>query len=420
MKYIKNLKLISLIAFTQLQAKKTQTIVATVGVAFGISVFIFLLSCVKGVNEYITELSLEQCPDIRLFNEVSVNEKMVLDNMFPNIENFVHHPKPQNTPLNLRNGKQAIEEIRDNPLIKAVSGSIKSQVFYYLGSSRIGGEIIGINYEDENNLLGLDTKFIEGNPQELFYLPNSVIMGKGLAERLNIKVGDKVLIISEKGYSYTITLSGIIKMGIPEMDKSICYANIKTVQGILDVPSSYITDINIKLHDRALAPEMALELEKQYSYKSSDCMKDNPFLFEGEELQNTVFKCIAASILLVAGFGIFNILNMMIYEKMKDISIIKAMGFSNSDVRAIFMIQSLSIGAAGAILGLILGFLFSWAMTFLPFESDLFVSMEHFPMCYDVLYYVLGLCFGILTTALAGYLPSHKAARLDPINILRG
>jgi lipoprotein-releasing system permease protein len=264
--------------------------------------------------------------------------------------------------------------------------------------------------------LDLDTKFIEGSPKELSFLPNSVVMGKGLAERLNLKTGDKILLTSDKGHDFIINLSGIIKTGVPEKDKTICYANIKTVQNILDKPSSYITDINIKLYDRKLAPELALEPGKQYAYKSSDWLKDNPFLFEGEELQDIVFRCIAASILLVAGFGIFNILNMMIYEKMKDISIIKAMGFSDKDVRMIFMIQALTIGIIGAVAGLLLGFLFSWLMTFLPFESDFFVSMEHLPMCYDALYYILGLFFGLFTTALAGYLPSRKAARLDPDN----
>ncbi len=420
MKQLNNIKLISFVAFTQLRAKKTQTIVATIGVAFGITVFIFLLSCVKGVNDYISERSLEQCADIRLFNEVEISEETVLDKVYAGDRNIVHHPKPKNAPLNLKDGVKAMDELRRNPLIKAVSGSVKSPVFYHFGSSKIGGEVTGVNYEDENKLLDLDTKFREGSAGELSCLPNSIIMGKGLAERVNLKTGDKILVTSDNGQRFVFSLSGIIKTGVPEKDKTICYASMKTVQNMLGVPSSYITDINIKLYDRKFAPDMALELENQYACKSSDWLKDNPFLFEGEELQDFVFECIAASILLVAGFGIFNILNMMIYEKMKDISIIKAMGFNDKDVRMIFMIQALIIGIIGSVVGLLLGYLFSWAMTFVPFESDFFVSMEHLPMCYDVLYYILGLCFGLLTTATAGYLPSRKAARLDPITILRG
>ncbi len=110
----------------------------------------------------------------------------------------------------------------------------------------------------------------------------------------------------------------------------------------------------------------------------------------------------------------------MIFEKMKDISIIKAIGFTDKDIRNVFMIQALSIGFTGALLGLTIGLLLSWGMTFIPYESDFFVSLEHFPMCFNLNYYVFGFFFGLLTTALAGYLPSRKAARLDPISILRG
>ncbi|PXV61115.1 lipoprotein-releasing system permease protein [Dysgonomonas alginatilytica] len=420
MNYINRIKLTSYIGFTQLWAKKTQTIVAIAGVTFGIAVFIFLLGCVKGVNQYITELSLEQCPDIRLFNETNISEDAVLDRVHIGENNIVHHPKPKNILLNLRDAQKTIEKLNSNPAVKAVSGIVKSQVYYNFGSSKINGEITGINYEDENKLLDLESKFVAGDSKALSHIPNSLVMGKKLAARLNLNIGDKIVVTTDKGFDFIATLSGIIKIGIPDQDKTICYVNTKTVQTILSVPSSYITDINIKLYDRSLAPAMAQSLVEQHSCSSSDWLKDNPLLFEGDELNDIVFKCIAASILLVAGFGIFNILNMMIYEKMKDIAIIKALGFSDNDVRMIFMIQALTIGFIGAILGLLIGLILSWLATFIPFESEYFLSLDHLPMCFNILYYILGLLFGLLTTSLAGYLPSRKASRLDPITILRG
>lgn len=408
------------VAFTQLKDKKTQTMVATSGVAFGIAVFIFLLSCVKGINEYITEMSLEQYPDVRLFKEVQVMEQSVLDKLYPNHENIIYHTKPKESLLYLKNGAVAAHEIAKNPLVKAVSASIKAQVFYHVGATKITGEIVGIDYTHENNLSNIDQKILAGNQHELGYVPNSLIMGYALASKFNLTVGDIVLITTGDGAKYTATLSAIMKTGIPEKDKTLCYASLKTVQNILNVPPSYVTDINIKLFDRQKAAAFALLLGKTYGYKSSDWLKDNPFLFEGEALNRIIFYGIAGSILLVAGFGIFNILNMMIYEKMKDISIIKAIGFMDKDVRSVFMIQALSIGFLGAILGLITGLLLSWGMTFIPYKSDLFVSLDHFPMRFNLNYYIFGFFFGLLTTALAGYLPSRKAAQLDPISILRG
>ncbi len=420
MKRTKNTRLMFFIAFTQLKDKKTQTMVAVAGVTFGIAIYIFLLSCVKGINDHITELSLEQQPHIRLYNETGITEQSVLDKLYPGNENIISHPKPKQSLPYLKNGNAAIREIAGNPSVKAVSGSIKAQVLYHTGPTKTTGEITGIDYVAENNLSGLDGKIISGNPKELEYVPNSLIMGYALAGKLNLATGDKVLITNGDGVKYTANLSAVIKTGIPEKDKTLCYASLKTVQNMLHVPPSYITDIHIRLSDRRGATELAHILENKYGYKSSDWLADNPFLFEGEELNNMIFYCIAVSILLVAGFGIFNILNMMIYEKMKDISIIKAVGFTDKDVRSVFMIQALSIGFAGAVLGLATGLFLSWGMTFIPYQSGLFVSLEHFPMCFNINYYISGLIFGLFTTALAGYLPSRKAARLDPITILRG
>ena len=126
------------------------------------------------------------------------------------------------------------------------------------------------------------------------------------------------------------------------------------------------------------------------------------------------------TLLLVAGFGIYNILNMTIYEKMKDIAILKATGFSGSDVTAVFMMQAVIIGLAGGLLGLLLGFLISYAISRVPFHADTLVNIDHMPVNFDATYYWVGLLFGIITTSLAGYFPSRRAASVDPVEIIRG
>ncbi|MFZ4861600.1 ABC transporter permease [Sphingobacterium sp. Mn56C] len=413
-------KLMLFVAFTQLKDKKTQTLVATGGVAFGIAIFIFLLSCVKGINDYITELSLDQYPDIRLFNDMQVSENSVLSKFLPGQPTVLHHAKPKASLPYLKDGLIASREMAKNPNVKAVSPTLKAAIFFHVGSIKVSGEIVGIDYGMENTFFDLDRKIIGGDPHKLDYVANAVVMGYKLAEKFNLAIGDRIGLTSVEGVTYTATLVAILKTGIPEKDKTLCYGSLKTVQNSLQLPASYVSEISIKLLDRSDAPQFALQFANSYGCKSSNWLADNPFLFEGEKMNRIIFYGIAGSILLVAGFGIFNILNMMIYEKMKDIAIIKAIGFLDLDIRAIFMIQALSIGGAGALLGLLTGLLLSWLMTFVPYTSDLFISLDHFPMRFNLNYYIIGFFFGVFTTAVAGYMPSRKAAQLDPIAILRG
>jgi lipoprotein-releasing system permease protein len=96
------------------------------------------------------------------------------------------------------------------------------------------------------------------------------------------------------------------------------------------------------------------------------------------------------------------------------------MGFAGKDVKQIFMIQSLVIGFLGGLLGLVIGYGLSYLISKAPFDGGDFISLDHFPVNFDPRYYVVGIVFGVMTTALAGYMPSRKAAKIDPIEILRG
>ncbi|MGX5853799.1 ABC transporter permease [Dyadobacter jiangsuensis] len=419
-KRLTNIALSASIAATYMKAKLRQTLVATAGVAFGITVFIFMVSFIQGTNEYTQDVVFQQSPHLRMYNEVQIADQSLLDRRFPNGINQVHHQKPKDILLNLKDVNQVLDELRADPRVQAASGAITTQVFFRLGSSSLNGKINGVDLEREDQLFNLSGKVIEGSYEEVNVKTNSILMGVGLAKRLNVTTGDQIIITTEKGGNFAVIVAGIFKTGLTDIDKQQCYASIKTVQKLLGVPASYLTEIKVKLFDKELAPEMSGQWQARYHYQGSDWKKDNASLLEGDVLRRMIVYGVAGTILLVAGFGIFNILTMMIYEKMKEIAILKATGFSDSDVRGIFLTQALVIGAAGAVMGLVFGFLISYAVSKVPFNSDVMITLDHLPVSFKPVYYITGFTFGILTTALSGYLPSRKAAKMDPISILRG
>jgi lipoprotein-releasing system permease protein len=122
----------------------------------------------------------------------------------------------------------------------------------------------------------------------------------------------------------------------------------------------------------------------------------------------------------VAGFGIYNILNMLIYEKMDSIAILKATGFSGRDVKYIFLGISTMIGISGGVAGLITGYGLSVLIDFTPFETQALPTITTFPVNYNPVYYIIGIAFSLITTYVAGVFPAKKAAQVDPVVIIRG
>ena len=169
-----------------------------------------------------------------------------------------------------------------------------------------------------------------------------------------------------------------------------------------------------------MAPILGKEYSSVFNVDAEDIQTANAQFETGSSVRTIISYAVGITLLIVAGFGIYNILNMMIYDKMDSIAILKATGFSGRDVQHIFVMIALSIGIVGVIFGLLFGLLVSLAIDQIPFETSALPNVKTYPINYDTVFYIIGALFGLITTYLAGYLPSRKASKVDPVVIIRG
>jgi lipoprotein-releasing system permease protein len=414
------MKLPFLIAKTHLLARPKQTIVAMMGVTFGIGVFIAMVSLMTGLNDFTEELSMTSTPDIRIFNDVEAERRSIAEEVNPKGINLVHHEKPKREQPRIRNAFQIAEVVRAYPTVMGASPQVTSQAFFNYGPVQLNGMISGVDIVEEDKLFDLKSRMKEGNLEALSSVPNTIIMGAGLARKLNVRSGDRVLVTTPQGQNLNLKIAGLFQIGLGAVDNVKCYASLETVQRMLEKDPAYVTEINVKLHDFRIANLVAPDMALAFGYKAEDWQTANATFLLGVKIRNILTYSVSVTLLIVAGFGIYNILNMTIINKMKDIAILKATGFAGKDVRLIFMIQSLAIGLIGSMLGLCIGFSLAYLISQAPFDGGEFVTIDRFPVNFKMKYYVVGVIFGVLTTALAGYMPSRKAANVDPIEILRG
>jgi lipoprotein-releasing system permease protein len=249
---------------------------------------------------------------------------------------------------------------------------------------------------------------------------NGVVLGIGVAEKLSLKLGDYVQMVTQNGSNIRLKIVGFFQSGLADIDKLQSYCNIKTAQKAAGESSNYITDISVKLFDIELAKPMTDEIVHNNNINAVDIKTANAQFETGTSIRNIITYAVSITLLVVAGFGIYNILNMMIYEKMADIAILKATGFSGNDVKRIFIYEALLIGIVGGALGLIMGLGVSYLISISPFETQAIPTIKTFPVNFNPLYYLIGSIFAMITTFFAGYLPARKASKIDPVEIIRG
>lgn len=417
-----NAKLIIDIAINLIRARLKQSIVAAVGVTFGIAMFVTLLGFMNGLNNLLDGLMLNRTPHVRLYNEVkpSPDQPVLISKDYKNNTNFIQSIKPKDRGREIYNSKAIINILKQDKRVIDVAPKVTAPVFFNTGSIEITGVVNGIDVPAEEHLFKISDYIIEGNVFDLNNENNTIIIGKGLAEQMLVKVGDVIKITTIKGGLVSLKIVGIIQIGIAEIDNTMSYTSLRTAQMLLGESASYITDIQVKLTNVMMSPETAKEYRAKFGIDAIDAQTANSQFETGSKVRSIISYAVGITLLIVAGFGIYNILNMMIYEKMDSIAILKATGFSGNDVKWIFISLSLIIGIVGGLFGLLFGLGLSNIIDHIPFETSSLPTIKTYPIDYKYTYYVIGFTFAVCTTTIAGLFPALKASKIDPVEIIRG
>lgn len=400
------------IAKTYIMSNKKMTAVATMGVVLGMSIYIFMNSMLVGFDKSSSSSIFKTTPHIRIYND-DVISKPLIEGIHEKY--IIVNPKivPKNNTI--INPKLIIETISQHTEVTVVTPQVVCNVFFNNGKSQIAGNAIGIKPEEANIMFDIKSYMVEGNFDLLKSNPNGIIIGTGIAEKMSLGIGDNISITSSKAINKNLKIIGLFKTNNSKVDKTTSYVNIASAQQFLKEGSSYVTDINVNVKDPEKAEQIALKLSDLTGYKAEGWKQANATFMAANKMRKIIITFVSLTILLVAGFGIYNILNMTITQKINDIAILKAMGFKGKDVIQIFVTQAVSIGIAGVIGGMFIASILISILKHVYVGGDI----GYFPIDYEPLKYLQGIFIGLFITFFAGYIPAKKAAKVDPVSIFR-
>ncbi|HUH75397.1 MAG TPA: FtsX-like permease family protein [Chitinophagales bacterium] len=400
------------IAKTYILVDKRQTAVAATGVLLGMAIYIFMNSLMIALDRSSTTVIFKNNAHLRVYKEDKISKELVSDS---SVKFLISNPKVAPKSNTIINPNLVTQTILKNKNVTVVTPQVNSSVFYNNGKSQISGIAVGVKPAEANAMYSINSSIVDGDFEALSSNPNGIIIGVGISEKMNLAVGNNLNLTSAKGVNRTYKVVGIFRSNVKSLDDTKSYINLASAQQLHREGALYITDISVNITNPDDAEKVGEEITQLTGYKAQSWQEANNSIVTGNRMRNIVAKLISTLILLVAGFGIYNILNMTVNQKINDIAILKAMGFKGNDVVRIFVTQAMTIGVIGVIGGVLLALLLINILKHIYVGGDI----GYFPIEFDIFQFIKGISFGLIITFFAGYFPARKAARVDPVDIFR-
>ncbi|MBQ0823630.1 ABC transporter permease [Microvirga terrae] len=413
------MRLILELALTHIAGRGRQTIVAILGVALGVGFSIAMAALMQGTEKDFVAQLVDTMPHVQITDEHRSPRRQPAEDLFAAAQ--FEGLRPKEDRRGILNPAAATASLRAWVPGRMAQALRTQGVVRYAGRD-VGVTVIGIEPEGEAEVSSVAGDFLSGSFDTLRSGGNNIVVGDRLAQRLGASTGTTIQVVAPTGQSRGFRIVGQFHTGTNARDEGEAYVLLKNAQILSERPNA-INDIRLRLDDPAAAPRVARQAEAELGYKAVPWQEANESLLEALVVRNVVMYTVVGAILLVAGFGIFNIISTITHEKARDIAILKSLGFTQANMRRLFLIEGLALGLAGSVVGWAIGLLLCLALSQVEFKlsgAGVGREMTRLPLFWSVWHYAIASAFALVSAGVAGYLPARQAARLNPVDIIRG
>lgn len=406
------------IALKHILARKRQSFVSLLGIIIGVAFFLAIASLMQGSqNDFIKRL-IDNAPHITVQDDYRNASVQPVQRLYEDRAVELRSLQPMPETRGIRGYKQVVEDLQARPGVRASATLTGQAILNYAGRDN-AIVLNGMIPVDMKDLTTIDENMKVGGVDDLIANRNGIIVGAELCRRLMLEVGDNITLTASTGQVRTFKIVGIFQTGSIDYDDSQAFTDIKRVQAMMN-KSNRANTIIVKMDDSGKARELASEIEARIGYKSVSWQEASEDIMSTLAIRNIIMYTVVSAVLLVAAFGIYNIIFTIIMEKQKDIAILKSMGFRAGDIKKIFVIQGCVLGVAGVIFGLPLGCVLMYALSLITFNPPGVSEPIQMPIDWSAPQFFIAGAFAFIAALLASYLPAKKGAGVLPVDILRG
>lgn len=412
------MRLFIYIALKHILARKRQSLVSLLGIIIGVAFFLAIASLMQGSQNDFIERLIDNSPHVTIHDEYRTAKKQPVEKLYPDHAIELRSIQPLPETRGIRGYKKIVDELKATPGMRA-SASLTGQVILNFAGRDYGITLNGMIPEDMKDLTTVEDNMVEGSIDDLIANPNGIIIGAELVRKLMLERGDNITLTASTGQVRTFKIVGIFRTGSIAYDETQAFTDIKRVQAMMN-RSNRANTVIIKMDRYDQAETLARELETRMGYKAVSWQEASEDLMSTLAIRNIIMYTVVSAVLLVAAFGIYNIIFTIIMEKQKDIAILKSMGFRAGDIQWIFIIQGCFLGLAGVILGIPFGCLLMYTMAQVEMKPPGVTEVVNLPIDWSLPQFFIAGGFAFIAAIMASYLPAKKGAKVLPVDILRG